>query len=197
MWKSPNGTIRNILGGTVFREPIICSNVPAPGSGLDQAHRHRPSRLRRPVPRHRLPGPGPGQADDLFTPADGGKPIEYEVFKFPGGGVAMAMYNLDEIDPRLRPRVLQLRPVAKLPVYLSTKNTILKAYDGRSRTCSRRSSTPSSRPEFEAEGHDLRAPADRRHGRVGLKWEAAFWACKNYDGDVQSDTSPRASARSA
>jgi isocitrate dehydrogenase len=96
MWKSPNGTIRNILGGVIFREPIIISRTCRAGAGLDQADRHRPPRLRRPVPRHRLQGPRQGHADDDLHPGDGGEPIEFEVFDFPGGGVAMAMYNLDD-----------------------------------------------------------------------------------------------------
>jgi isocitrate dehydrogenase len=130
MWKSPNGTIRNILGGVDLPRADHLQERAAPGAGLDQADRHRPPRLRRPVPRHRLQGPRQGQADDDLHPEDGGKPIEHEVFDFPGGGVAMAC-TTSTIRSATSPAPLQLRPERGWPVYLSTKNTILKAYDGR------------------------------------------------------------------
>jgi hypothetical protein len=152
MWRSPNGTIRNILGGVIFREPIIISNIPRLVPGLDQADRHRPPRPRRPVPRDRLRRPRRGHADHHLH-ADGRlEPIELDVADFPGGGVAMAMYNLDDSIRDFARASMRYGLNRGYPVYLSTKNTILKAYDGASRTCSPRSSRPSSRPTSRPPG---------------------------------------------
>ena len=130
MWKIPNGTIRNILGGVIFREPIICRNVPRLVPGLDTADRHRPPRLRRPVQRHRLQSARQRPLTIKFDGVDG-ETIEKEVFKSPGTGVALAMYNLDDRISEFARATFNYGLTRRYPVYLSTKNTILKAYDGR------------------------------------------------------------------
>ncbi len=189
MWKSPNGTIRNILDGTVFREPIICKNVPRLVPGWTQPiviGRHAFGDQYRATD---FTVPGAGTLTMTYTPKDGGKPIEYQVFDFPGAGVAMGMYNLDESIRGFARSCLNYGMQKKWPVYLSTKNTILKAYDGRFKDL--------FQEVYEAE---FKAPMDKigityEHRLIddmvasALKWSGAFvWACKNYDGDVQSDT---------
>ena len=151
MWKSPNGTIRNILDGTVFREPIICKNVPRLVPGWTQPiviGRHAFGDQYRATD---FLVPGKGKLTMTFEPDDGGAPIEYEVFDFPGAGVAMGMYNLDEFDPRLRPRLLQLRPRRSAGRSICRPRTpssrsMTAASRTSSRKCSTRSSPPSSRP---------------------------------------------------
>ena len=189
MWRSPNGTIRNILGGVVFREPIVCSNIP----------RLVPSWKKPIVIGRHAHGdqykaqdfvvPGPGTVTITYTPDGGGEPIHREVAHFPNGGVAMGMYNYDE-SIRDFARASMLYGLNRgWPVYLSTKNTILKAYDGRFRDIFAEVYESEFKEQFEKAGityeHRL---IDDMVAQV-LKWEGGIvWACKNYDGDVQSDT---------
>ncbi|MBT6508850.1 MAG: NADP-dependent isocitrate dehydrogenase [Alphaproteobacteria bacterium] len=189
MWRSPNGTIRNILGGTVFRQPIICSNVPRLVPGWTKPiviGRHAFGDQYRATD---FVVPGAGKLTVTFQPADGSDPIEREVFDFPGGGVAMTMYNLDDSIRGFARACLNYGLNLGWPVYLSTKNTILKAYDGRFKDL--------FQEVFEAEFADKFASARITYEHrliddmvaAALKWEGGFvWACKNYDGDVQSDT---------
>ncbi len=189
MWKSPNGTIRNILDGTVFREPIVCKNVP----------RLVPSWTAPIViARHAFGDqykatdfvvPGAGELRITFTPSDGSAPITHKVFDFPGGGVALAMYNLDESIRGFARACFNFGLQRKYPVYLSTKNTILKAYDGRFKDL--------FQEVFDAEfaGRYTAANLTYEHRLIddmvaaALKWPGDFlWAAKNYDGDVQSDS---------
>ncbi|MGY8996699.1 MAG: NADP-dependent isocitrate dehydrogenase, partial [Alphaproteobacteria bacterium] len=189
MWRSPNGTIRNILGGTVFRQPIICTNVPRLVPGWTKPiviGRHAFGDQYRATD---FVVPGPGKLTITFQPTDGSPPIEREVFDFPGGGVAMSMYNLDDSIRGFAQACLNYGFNLGWPVYLSTKNTILKAYDGRFKDL--------FQEVFEAEFADKFAEAGITYEHrliddmvaAALKWEGGFvWACKNYDGDVQSDT---------
>ncbi len=188
MWRSPNGTIRNIIGGVIFREPIICRNVPrlVPGwtkpivigrHAFGDQYRATDFRI-----------PGKGRLTLTFAGEDGSK-IEHEVFAFPGGGVALAMYNLDDSIRDFARASLNYGLARNYPVYLSTKNTILKAYDGRFKDLFQ-----------EVFDKEFKAEFDRRklvyeHRLIddmvasALKWPGGYvWACKNYDGDVQSDT---------
>ena len=188
MWKSPNGTIRNILGGVIFREPIICKNVPRLVPGWTQpiiVGRHAFGDQYKATD---FKFPGKGTLTIKFVGEDG-KVIEKEVFKAPGAGVAMAMYNLDESIREFARASLNYGLLRNYPVYLSTKNTILKAYDGRFKDI--------FQEIFEAE---FKAEFDKRkltyeHRLIddmvasAMKWPGGYvWACKNYDGDVQSDT---------
>ncbi|VAV86696.1 Isocitrate dehydrogenase [NADP] [hydrothermal vent metagenome] len=189
MWRSPNGTIRNILGGTVFREPIICSNVPRLVPGWTHPiviGRHAFGDQYRATD---FLVPGAGKLTLKFEPEDGGEVIEREVFEFPGAGVAMAMYNLDASIRDFARACMNYGLSRKWPVYLSTKNTILKAYDGRFKDL--------FEEIFNAEFADKFAAADITYEHrliddmvaCAMKWNGEFvWACKNYDGDVQSDT---------
>lgn len=189
MWKSPNGTIRNILDGTVFREPIICKNVPRLVPGWTQpivigrhafGDQYRATDFRV---------PGPGKLKMTFTPEGGGAPIEHEVFTFPGGGVAMGMYNLDDSIRGFARACLNYGLLKKWPVYLSTKNTILKAYDGRFKDLFQEVFDNEFKTKFEATGITYEHRLIDDMVAAALKWSGAFvWACKNYDGDVQSDT---------
>jgi isocitrate dehydrogenase len=189
MWKSPNGTIRNILGGTVFREPIICRNVPRLVPGWTQpivVGRHAFGDQYRATD---FLVPGPGRLTMRFEPADGGPPIEREVFKFPEAGVAMGMYNLDESIRGFARACLNYGLDRGWPVYLSTKNTILKAYDGRFKDLFQEVFDS----EFAAAYKEKAIVYEHRliddMVASALKWPGGFvWACKNYDGDVQSDT---------
>lgn len=189
MWKSPNGTIRNILDGTVFREPIICKNVPRLVPGWTQPiviGRHAFGDQYRATD---FKVPGKGSLTMKFTPEGGGEPIEYEVFNFPGAGVAMGMYNLDESIRGFARACMNYGLMKKWPVYLSTKNTILKAYDGRFKDIFQEV----YEKEFKAEMDKIGVTYEHRliddMVASALKWSGAFvWACKNYDGDVQSDT---------
>ena len=189
MWKSPNGTIRNILDGTVFREPIICKNVPRLVPGWTQPiviGRHAFGDQYRATD---FKVPGKGKLTMKFTPADGGAPIEYDVFDFPSAGCAMGMYNLvDSIEGFAR-ACFNYGLDRGWPVYLSTKNTILKAYDGVFKDTFQRVFDAEFKAKFDAKKivYEHRLIDDMVAS--ALKWSGAFvWACKNYDGDVQSDT---------
>ena len=189
MWKSPNGTIRNILGGTVFREPIICRNVPRLVPGWTDPiviGRHAFGDQYRATD---FVVPGKGKMTLTWEAADGKEKIEHEVFDFPGGGVALSMYNLDASIRDFARACFRYGLERKWPVYLSTKNTILKAYDGRFRDIF----AEVFAEEFEADFARLKIHYEHRliddMVAAALKWPGAFiWACKNYDGDVQSDT---------
>ncbi|MDJ0841754.1 MAG: NADP-dependent isocitrate dehydrogenase [Acidobacteriota bacterium] len=189
MWKSPNGTIRNIIGGTVFREPIICSNVPRYVPGWKQSiviGRHAFGDQYRAAD---FRVPGPGKLTMTYTPADGSEPVEYEVFDFPGGGVAMGMYNLDESIRGFARSCMHFALGRKWPLYMSTKNTILKAYDGRFKDLFQEVYEEDFKQQFEAAEiwYEHRLIDDMV--AFALKTPGGFvWACKNYDGDVQSDT---------
>ncbi|MBI2254183.1 MAG: NADP-dependent isocitrate dehydrogenase [Proteobacteria bacterium] len=189
MWKSPNGTIRNILDGTVFRQPIICKNVPRLVPGWTQpivVGRHAFGDQYKATD---FVVPGKGKLTMKFEPADGSAPIEKEVFQFPGGGVAMGMYNLDESIRGFARSCFNYGLTLKWPVYLSTKNTILKAYDGRFKDIFQEVFDAEFKDQFAKAGitYDHRLIDDMVAS--ALKWSGAFvWACKNYDGDVQSDT---------
>ncbi len=188
MWKSPNGTIRNILGGVIFREPILCKNVPRLVPGWTQpiiVGRHAYGDQYKATD---FLVPGPGKLTIRFE-GQNGDVIEHEVFDYPGSGVAMAMYNLDDSIKDFARASLTYGLARKYPVYLSTKNTILKAYDGRFKDI--------FEAIFEAEfAADYKAAGITYEHRLiddmvasALKWSGGFvWACKNYDGDVQSDT---------
>jgi isocitrate dehydrogenase len=188
MWKSPNGTIRNILGGVIFREPIICKNVPRLVPGWTQpivVGRHAYGDQYRATD---FLFPGKGTLTIKFVGEDG-KVIEHEVFKSPGSGVAMAMYNLDESIREFARASLNYGLMRKYPVYLSTKNTILKAYDGRFKDLFQEIYEAEFADKFKAAGivYEHRLIDDMVAS--ALKWSGGYvWACKNYDGDVQSDT---------
>ncbi|MBX6393964.1 MAG: NADP-dependent isocitrate dehydrogenase, partial [Burkholderiales bacterium] len=189
MWKSPNGTIRNILDGTIFREPIICRNVPRLVPHWDQpvvVARHGFGDQYR-ATEHRFEGPGTLKI--VFEPADGGPPVEKEVFKAPGAGVAMAMYNLDESIRGFARACFNYAKQRNYPVYLSTKNTILKTYDGRFKNIFQEVYDAEFRKDFEAAGLTYEHRLIDDMVASNLKWKGGYlWACKNYDGDVQSDT---------
>ncbi len=189
MWRSPNGTIRNILGGTVFREPIIIKNVPRLVPGWTQPiviGRHAFGDQYRATD---FLVPGAGKLTMKFEPADGGEAIEKEVYEFADSGIAMGMYNLDESIRDFARACMNYGLARKWPVYLSTKNTILKAYDGRFKDLF----AEVFETEFEAKFKDAGVTYEHRliddMVACALKWAGGFvWACKNYDGDVQSDT---------
>ena len=189
MWRSPNGTIRNILGGTVFREPIICSNVPRLVPGWTQPMiigRHAFGDQYRATD---FVVPGEGTLTMTFTPADGSAPMEFEVFKFPGGGVAMGMYNLDESIRDFARASFNYGLMRGYPVYLSTKNTILKKYDGRFKDLFEEVFAAEFADQFKAQGLTYEHRLIDDMVACAMKWSGGFvWACKNYDGDVQSDT---------
>ncbi len=188
MWKSPNGTIRNILGGVIFREPIICRNVPRLVPGWTKPiiiGRHAYGDQYRATD-FRFPGKG---TLTLKFVGEDGKTIEREVFKSPGSGVAMAMYNLDDSIRDFARASLNYGLARNYPVYLSTKNTILKAYDGRFKDIFQEIFDA----EFKAEYDKRKLTYEHRliddMVAAALKWSGGYvWACKNYDGDVQSDT---------
>jgi isocitrate dehydrogenase len=189
MWKSPNGTIRNILGGVVFREPIICSNVPrlVPGwtkpiiigrHAFGDQYRATDFRI-----------PGKGKLKITWEAADGSDRIEHEVFDFPGSGIAMGMYNLDSSIRDFARACMNYALDRNYPLYLSTKNTILKAYDGRFKDLFQEVFDKDFKDRFK----DKKITYEHRliddMVAAALKWSGGFvWACKNYDGDVQSDT---------
>jgi len=190
MWRSPNGTIRNILGGTVFRTPIICNNVPRLVPGWTKPiviGRHAFGDQYRATD---MVIPGAGRLTIKFVPDDGvGEPVEREVFHFPGGGVAMAMFNLDESIRGFARACLNYGLDLGWSVYLSTKNTILKAYDGRFKDLFQEIFDSEFRDRFEEQGLTYEHRLIDDMVAAALKWEGGFvWACKNYDGDVQSDT---------
>ncbi|HEY2884251.1 MAG TPA: NADP-dependent isocitrate dehydrogenase [Rhizomicrobium sp.] len=188
MWKSPNGTIRNILGGVIFREPIICKNVPRLVPGWTKpivVGRHAYGDQYRATD---FRFPGKGKLTIKFV-GDDGKVIEHDVFQSPGSGVALAMYNLDESIREFARASMNYGIMRKWPVYLSTKNTILKAYDGRFKDIFQEVFDA----EFAAKFKELGITYEHRliddMVASALKWSGGYvWACKNYDGDVQSDT---------
>jgi isocitrate dehydrogenase len=189
MYKSPNGTIRNILGGVIFREPIVISNVPrlVPGwtkpivigrHAFGDQYRATDTLI-----------PGEGSLTLSFTPRDGGEPIELDVYDFPGPGIAMAMYNLDDSIRDFARASLRYGLERGYPVYMSTKNTILKRYDGRFKDIFEEVYEGEFKPDFEAQGITYEHRLIDDMVASALKWEGGYvWACKNYDGDVQSDT---------
>lgn len=189
MWRSPNGTIRNILDGTIFREPIICSNVPR-----IVPHWNKPVV----VARHGFGDqyraqdftfPGPGTLKISFTPADGGAPIEREIIKANGAGIAMGMFNLDSSISGFARACFNYALGRSYPVYLSSKNTILKAYDGRFKNLFQEIFDAEFKSQFEAKGLTYEHRLIDDMVAANLKWNGGYlWACKNYDGDVQSDT---------
>ena len=189
MWRSPNGTIRNILGGTVFREPIICRNVPRLVSGWTKPiviGRHAFGDQYRATD---FLVPGAGELTMTFKPADGSAPIERKIFDFPDAGVAMSMYNLDESIVGFARACFNYGLARKYPVFLSTKNTILKSYDGRFKDIFQEIYDTEFKDRFDK--HDLYYQHRLIDDMVAscMKWEGEYvWACKNYDGDVQSDT---------
>jgi isocitrate dehydrogenase len=189
MWKSPNGTIRNILGGVIFREPIIISNIPRLVPGWTKpiiVGRHAFGDQYKATD---VKIPGAGSLTMTFTPADGGAPMELNIFDFPSSGVAMGMYNLDESIREFARASLRYGLSRNYPVYLSTKNTILKAYDGQFKDIFQDVFETEFETDFDAAGltYDHRLIDDMVAS--ALKWEGGYvWACKNYDGDVQSDT---------
>jgi isocitrate dehydrogenase len=190
MYRSPNGTIRNILGGVIFREPIVISNIPrlVPGwtkpiiigrHAFGDQYRATDTKI-----------PGAGKLMLTFTPSNGDKPIELEVFDFPeGGGVAMAMYNLDGSIRDFARASFRYGLERGFPVYMSTKNTILKTYDGRFKDLFAEIYEEEFKDDFESAGLTYEHRLIDDMVAAALKWEGGYvWACKNYDGDVQSDT---------
>ncbi len=189
MWKSPNGTVRNILGGVIFREPIIISNVPRL-----VPHWTKPIVIGRHAfgDQYRATDflvPSAGKLTMTFVPKDGSKPIEYNVFDFPSSGIALGMYNMDDSIRDFARASLNYGLNRKYPVYLSTKNTILKAYDGRFKDIFEEIFQAEFKAAFDAAGiwYEHRLIDDMV--AISLRMEGGYvWACKNYDGDVQSDT---------
>ncbi|MEU0794554.1 NADP-dependent isocitrate dehydrogenase, partial [Amycolatopsis sp. NPDC005961] len=190
MWLSPNGTIRNILGGVIFREPIVIQNIPRlvptwtkPIIIGRHAHGDQYKATNFKVP-------GPGTLTISYTPDDGSEPMEFEVAKFPeGGGVAMGMYNFKKSIEDFARASLQYGLDRGLPVYLSTKNTILKAYDGQFKDVFEEIFQAEFKAEFDAKGISYEHRLIDDMVAAAMKWEGGYvWACKNYDGDVQSDT---------
>jgi isocitrate dehydrogenase len=188
MWRSPNGTIRNILGGVVFREPIVVSNVPKLVPGWTKPiiiGRHAHGDQYRATD---FVVPGPGVVTMTYTPEGGGEPIQYEVAQFTGGGVAMGMYNYDDSIRDFARATMRYALDRELPLYMSTKNTILKAYDGRFKDLFAEIFDAEFKAEFEAAGITYEHRLIDDMVAAALKWEGGFvWATKNYDGDVQSD----------
>ncbi|HLU41044.1 MAG TPA: NADP-dependent isocitrate dehydrogenase [Microthrixaceae bacterium] len=189
MWRSPNGTIRNILGGVVFREPIICSNIPRLVPGWTKPiviGRHAHGDQYRATD---FKAPSPGTVTITYTPSDGSAPIEHEVVQIPeGGGVVMGMYNFNESIRDFARASFRYGLERNYPVYLSTKNTILKAYDGQFKDIFEEVFEAEFKAEFEAAGLTYEHRLIDDMVAAALKWEGGYvWACKNYDGDVQSD----------
>ncbi len=188
MWKSPNGTIRNILGGVIFREPIICKNVPRLVPGWTKpivVGRHAFGDQYRATD---FKVPGKGKLTIKFVGEDG-TVIEHDVYDFPGSGVAMAMYNLDDSIRDFARASLNYGLARKFPVYLSTKNTILKAYDGRFKDLFQEVYEAEFADKFKEAGITYEHRLIDDMVASALKWSGGYvWACKNYDGDVQSDT---------
>ncbi len=189
MWKSPNGTIRNILGGVIFREPIIISNIP----------RLVPSWTKPIIIGRHAHGdqykatdfvvPGPGKVTMTYQPEDGSSPMEFQIANFTGSGVAMGMYNFDESIKDFARASLNYGLNRNYPVYLSTKNTILKAYDGRFKDIFQEIYEKEFKAQFDVAGLTYEHRLIDDMVATALKWEGGYvWACKNYDGDVQSDT---------
>jgi isocitrate dehydrogenase len=189
MYRSPNGTIRNILGGVIFREPIVIANVPRLVPGWTKPiviGRHAFGDQYRATD---LLIPGRGSLTLTFTPAEGSAPIELEVFDFPGPGIAMAMYNLDASIRDFARSSMRYGLERGYPVYLSTKNTILKRYDGRFKDIFQEIYEVEFKADFEAANLTYEHRLIDDMVAAALKWEGGYvWACKNYDGDVQSDS---------
>ena len=189
MWRSPNGTIRNILGGVIFREPIIISNIPRLVPGWNKpiiVGRHAFGDQYRATD---FRFEGEGTLTMTFTPKDGSEPQSFEVFQSPGSGVAMGMYNLDDSIRDFARASLNYGLDRNYPVYLSTKNTILKAYDGRFKDLFQEIFETEFKEQFDAAGLTYEHRLIDDMVASSLKWEGGYvWACKNYDGDVQSDT---------
>jgi isocitrate dehydrogenase len=189
MWRSPNGTIRNILGGVIFREPIVISNIPRLVPGWTKPiviGRHAHGDQYKATD---FVVPGPGKVTITYTPADGSQPMELEVADFPGGGVAMGMYNYDDSIRDFARASFRYGLERGFPVYLSTKNTILKAYDGRFKDLFAEVFEAEYKDEFDKAGLTYEHRLIDDMVAAALKWEGGYvWACKNYDGDVQSDT---------
>jgi isocitrate dehydrogenase len=189
MYRSPNGTIRNILGGVIFREPIVISNVPRLVPGWTKPiviGRHAFGDQYRATD---LVVPGEGKLTMTFTPSSGEDPIELDVYDFPGGGVALSMYNLDSSIRDFARASLRYGLDRGYPVYMSTKNTILKNYDGRFKDLFAEIYENEFKDDFEQAGITYEHRLIDDMVAAALKWEGGYvWACKNYDGDVQSDT---------
>jgi isocitrate dehydrogenase len=189
MYRSPNGTIRNILGGVIFREPIVISNVPRLVPGWTKPiviGRHAFGDQYRATD---LVVPGEGKLTLTYTPTNGDEPIELDVYDFPGGGVAMAMYNLDDSIRDFARASLRYGLDRGFPVYLSTKNTIMKRYDGRFKDLFEEVFEAEFKADFDAAGITYEHRLIDDMVAAAMKWEGGYvWACKNYDGDVQSDT---------
>jgi isocitrate dehydrogenase len=189
MYRSPNGTIRNILGGVIFREPIVISNIPRLVPGWTKPiviGRHAFGDQYRATD---LVVAGEGTLTLTYTPKDGSEPVELDVYDFPGGGIAMAMYNLDESIREFARASMRYGLDRGFPVYMSTKNTILKRYDGRFKDLFAEVYEAEFKDEFEAAGLTYEHRLIDDMVAAALKWEGGYvWACKNYDGDVQSDT---------
>jgi len=189
MYKSPNGTIRNILGGVIFREPIVIANIPRLVPSWTKPiviGRHAFGDQYRATD---LVVPGEGKLTLTFTPKDGSEPIELDVYDFPGPGIAMAMYNLDESIRDFARASLRYGLERGYPVYLSTKNTILKRYDGRFKDIFEEVYEGEFKSDFQDAGITYEHRLIDDMVASALKWEGGYvWACKNYDGDVQSDT---------
>ncbi|MFC7534814.1 NADP-dependent isocitrate dehydrogenase [Actinoplanes sp. GCM10030250] len=189
MWRSPNGTIRNILGGVVFREPIIMSNVPRLVPSWTKPiiiGRHAHGDQYKATD---FVAPKAGKFTVTFTPEDGSEPLEFHVADFPAGGVGMAMYNYDESIRDFARASFRYGLARNYPVYLSTKNTILKAYDGRFKDLFAEIFETEFADQFKAAGLTYEHRLIDDMVAAALKWEGGYvWACKNYDGDVQSDT---------
>lgn len=190
MWRSPNGTIRNILGGVVFREPIICENVPRLVPGWTKPviiGRHAHGDQYKATD---FKVPGPGTVTMTYTPADGSEPVEFDVANFPeAGGVAMGMYNFRKSIEDFARASLNYGLDRNYPVYMSTKNTILKAYDGMFKDVFQEIFEAEFKDRFDAAGLTYEHRLIDDMVAAALKWEGGYvWACKNYDGDVQSDT---------
>nr|WP_207949351.1 NADP-dependent isocitrate dehydrogenase [Microcella frigidaquae] len=189
MWKSPNGTIRNIIGGVIFREPIVISNIPRLVPGWNKPiiiGRHAFGDQYRATD-FRFQGKGTLTVE--FTPEDGSEPMKFEVYQSPGSGVAQVQYNLDESIRDFARASLNYGLARNYPVYLSTKNTILKAYDGRFKDLFEEVFENEFKAQFEAAGITYEHRLIDDMVASAMKWEGGYvWACKNYDGDVQSDT---------
>jgi isocitrate dehydrogenase len=189
MYRSPNGTIRNILGGVIFREPIVISNIPRLVPGWTKPiviGRHAFGDQYRATD---MVVPGEGKLTLTYTPKDGSEPVELDVYDFPGGGIAMAMYNLDDSIRDFARASMRYGLDREYPVYLSTKNTIMKRYDGRFKDIFEEIYEDEFKADFEARGISYEHRLIDDMVAAALKWEGGYvWACKNYDGDVQSDT---------
>ncbi|MEI7549972.1 MAG: NADP-dependent isocitrate dehydrogenase [Actinomycetes bacterium] len=188
MWKSPNGTVRNILGGVIFREPIVISNIPRLVPGWTKPiviGRHAFGDQYKATD---VKIPGEGKLTLTWTPKDGSAPMELEVFDFPSPGIAMAMYNLDDSIRDFARASFQYGLTLHYPVYLSTKNTILKAYDGRFKDLFEEIFVTEYKAAFDKAGLTYEHRLIDDMVASALKWEGGYvWACKNYDGDVESD----------